>query len=118
MNDPFMNQPPIYSDLFKAILNGLERAIKEHDHVEADINYVGLRRVIGGCGQGQGKERSDKPIGSEREPARASGYYAVFCTHHVPYYRPCGKCGRDKALAQRNIQIVLKSLHGVAFYTK
>lgn len=118
--DPFLNHPPLYSPAFKAILRGLELALKQRQSVEDDLNYAGLRRVIGGTGQGQGKERSDKPTGSQRENliAKAPGHYSLFCTHEVPYWRPCTKCGRDKAAAEKNISIVLKSVRGLAFYTK
>lgn len=36
------------------------------------------------------------------EPHRPAGYYHVFCTHHVPYWRPCSGCKRSKQDAARH----------------
>ena len=49
---------------------------------------------------------------------RAKGYYYIFCSHHKPYWSTCTKCGRDKELARRNADIVLRSVGGAAFFTK
>ena len=42
------------------------------------------------------------------------GYFAVFCTHNVPYWTKCTKCGRNAASAAKNVPIVIASLKRLA----
>lgn len=51
-------------------------------------------------------------------PLKSKGYHYVFCTHNKPYWQTCSKCGRDKDLARRNADIVLRACGGAAFFTK
>jgi hypothetical protein len=48
------------------------------------------------------------PGKSEETPVVAPLHHYVFCSHNVPYWRPCAKCGRDRALAQRNAEMIFK----------
>jgi|SRR6478735_709422 len=34
-------------------------------------------------------------------------HHYVFCSHNIPYWRTCAKCGRDKASAARNAEMIL-----------
>lgn len=61
------------------------------------------------------KTRFEKPAASV---PKAPNYHYYFCSHNVPYWQPCGKCRRDRALARRNADMVLKHLGGAAFFTK
>lgn len=36
-------------------------------------------------------------------------HHYIFCTHNVPYWRCCAKCGRDHVNAQRNAEMILQS---------
>lgn len=47
------------------------------------------------------------PSASEAQPALAPLHHYVFCSHNVPYWRTCAKCGRDRTLAQRNAEMIL-----------
>lgn len=38
-------------------------------------------------------------------------HHYVFCSHNVPYWRTCAKCGRDKELAERNAEMILGKAH-------
>lgn len=40
-------------------------------------------------------------------------HHYVFCTHNVPYWRCCAKCGRDKELATRNASMILGKASGL-----
>lgn len=65
------------------------------------------------------REKSPNEVGgANASEAKAAKYHYVFCTHNVPYWRPCTKCGRDKELAKRNADLVLRSIGGAAFFTK
>lgn len=49
------------------------------------------------------------PGASETVPVVKPLHHYVFCSHNVPYWRTCTKCGRDKHLAQRNAQMILNA---------
>lgn len=48
------------------------------------------------------------PGKSEETPVVKPLHYYVFCSHEVPYWRTCTKCGRDKELARRNAEMILQ----------
>lgn len=55
-----------------------------------------------------------KPAASQRNSEhKAPNHHYVFCTHEVPYWRTCSKCGRDNFLAKQNAEMVLKHLKGI-----
>lgn len=55
---------------------------------------------------------------SQQEP-KPPLYGAIFCSHNKPYFHVCTKCGRDRQIALRNIDIVLRSVGTApAFFTK
>lgn len=114
MNDPFINHPPCYSELFHLALRGIVTAAQEHSHAEKQANR-GLGYAIGGRGAGQGTQRRDKVV---NVPIKPANYHYVFCSHNKPYWDTCSKCGRDKELARRNAELVLKHVGGAAFFTK
>jgi hypothetical protein len=60
----------------------------------------------------------DQPTSVKNHEVKQPNHYYVFCSHEVPYWRTCGKCGRDKSLASRNADLVLRSIGGAAFFTK
>ena len=109
--DPFVNHPPCWTDAAHLILNALEKAENEmirhaqHDGVPNNNSYH-TRREMG-----------SSELNNLRNAKRPNHYY-IFCTHEVPYWRTCTKCGRDKNLAKRNADMVLKHIGGAAFFTK
>jgi len=34
-------------------------------------------------------------------------HHYVFCSHNIPYWRICSKCGRDRISAERNAEMIL-----------
>jgi hypothetical protein len=40
-------------------------------------------------------------------------HHYVFCSHQIPYWRPCTKCGRDRVLAQRNADMIFKKANSL-----
>lgn len=60
----------------------------------------------------------DQPTSVKNAEVKAANYHYVFCSHNIPYWRVCGGCGRDKDLAKRNADLVLRSIGGAAFFTK
>lgn len=46
-------------------------------------------------------------LSETNEPVVKPLHHYVFCSHNIPYWRTCAKCGRDKALAQRNAEMIL-----------
>jgi hypothetical protein len=40
-------------------------------------------------------------------------HHYVFCSHNVPYWRTCTKCGRDSKLAERNATMILGKASGM-----
>lgn len=65
---------------------------------------VGIKRIPGLS------ETNAKASALELKPL----HHYVFCTHEVPYWRTCAKCGRTKELAERNANMILRSTHKLA----
>jgi len=86
-------------------------AERERKASEPQIGYERLGHVPGG-------NPDTRFVPPPPQPAKARGYHYVFCTHNKPYWQTCSKCGRDKELARRNADIVLKAVGGAAFFTK
>lgn len=53
-----------------------------------------------------------------RDSAKQPLHHFVFCTHEVPYWRACAKCGRDAALAARNAEMILRESAKLVTVTK
>ena len=60
----------------------------------------------------------DQPTSVKNHEVKQPNHYYIFCSHEIPYWRPCTKCRRDKELAKRNADLVLKACGGAAFFTK
>jgi hypothetical protein len=85
---------------FQRILTNASRAAMRKG-VNSEISKAesirnGIKRI-------PGNSETNNPDG-----AKAPNHHYIFCSHEVPYWRVCTKCGRDKELASRNAQLVLK----------
>lgn len=41
------------------------------------------------------------------EGAKQPLHHYVFCSHNIPYWRTCKKCGRNRVSAERNAKMIL-----------
>jgi hypothetical protein len=97
-----------FTDYLQNVVTKAKRSEMRHG-VASEINKNGSIRT--------GIHREPSLSETNREAKQPNHHY-IFCSHEVPYWRCCAKCGRDKNLAARNAELVLKHVGGAAFFTK
>lgn len=87
-------QDIITAEKRRVMRSGITSAVSTAESIRKGIHRVpGLSEV-----NAQADALGKKPL-----------HHYVFCTHEVPYWRTCAKCGRDHARAQRNADLILHS---------
>lgn len=87
-----------------AMRKGINSEVAKNETIRKSIHRV------------PGKSETENP---HTVAAKQPNHYYIFCSHEVPYWRTCTKCGRDKNLASRNADMVLKHCGSVIpFFTK